>query len=212
MGDRFVFFYNLKGAITISKYLKIIFPSFALSVLSGLSLIILILVSELVLKQNEMLSALTLPTLLSLVVLPVVLKKFLGIQGEDVVTFNKLKIFILLLLTIILVIIYFIKFQKNISEQTMIILIVHYYLAAFSEEFLYRKIIIDDISSKWNDIAGLIISAILFAFIGHLGEGFINNFIYRLPLGLILGVIKIKTKTIAYTTIIHAFYNLFLVS
>ena len=75
--------------------------------------------------------------------------------------------------------------------------------APIIEEFLFRKTIIDRIG-KHNEILAVVFSAVAFGFF-HMN---IAQFFYATFIGLVLGVVYVKTGKIIYTIILHMVVNL----
>lgn len=176
---------------------KLFYPVM-LSVLSGSILVLIMLVVSIFPFEN-ILVRLTLPVLLALTGFPYLIEQYR--KSKFVYeTPNKGD---LIIVSSFIAIMYF-----TMKTQTLFFMSIHFLVAAFSEEYLYRKIIFDDIRENYNVIVALIISSFLFAIIGHMGEEIINNLLYRFPLGVVFCCIKIKFKKLIYPTIIHATYNI----
>lgn len=81
------------------------------------------------------------------------------------------------------------------------------FFAPLMEEFLFRGVIFQKLALQKNIIKGLIISAIAFALM-H----FRYDVIYLFIMGIILGLLYLKTKQLAVPIICHFFYNLIVVA
>lgn len=89
-----------------------------------------------------------------------------------------------------------------------LLLVFHYLIVSLGEEYMYRDLMLNSLRSSYSIYVSVILSSILFAFIGHINESIIINLVVRFPLGLILGWIASKTNSITYPIIIHTLYNL----
>lgn len=80
-------------------------------------------------------------------------------------------------------------------------------LPAIFEEFFFRGVVLNKLLKIYSNTNAVLISAVFFGFI-HFVFHPLTSFIYLFLLGIILGLIKIKFKNIAYTIIFHLVYNL----
>jgi membrane protease YdiL (CAAX protease family) len=70
--------------------------------------------------------------------------------------------------------------------------VLHYLVIAIAEEVHFRKFQFEYLKKQIGIWMAIIISSMIFAFIFHLNDSIIENFVIRLPLGIILGVVKLK--------------------
>lgn len=70
--------------------------------------------------------------------------------------------------------------------------VLHYLVIAIAEEVHFRKFQFEYLKKQIGIWMAIIISSMIFAFIFHLNDSIIENFVIRLPLGVILGVVKLK--------------------
>ena len=70
--------------------------------------------------------------------------------------------------------------------------VLHYLIIAIAEEVHFRKIQFDYLKKQMGIWMTIIISSIIFSFIFHLNDSFVGNLVIRFPLGIILGVIRLK--------------------
>ena len=89
----------------------------------------------------------------------------------------------------------------NISNPILIIVSVCV-LAPVFEELIFRKIVIDRLSTFGDGIA-IVFSAVAFG----LFHGNISQLIYATAVGLVLGYVYTQTRKIGYTVILHAMLN-----
>ncbi|MFD1900979.1 CPBP family intramembrane glutamic endopeptidase [Enterococcus termitis] len=99
----------------------------------------------------------------------------------------------------------------NLPTNQKIIIIIHFLMIAFAEEFFYRYFIFNIISQNARCVHTVIITSLIFAFVGHISEPFLDNLLYRLPLGILFSVIRVWSKSISVPTVIHAIYNLLII-
>ncbi len=79
---------------------------------------------------------------------------------------------------------------------------------AFCEEFWCKGVIFTQLKHIFkNNYMVILLSAMIFAFITHQGNSFVDNLILRLPFGLISGLIYYKTGKLLYPISLHLLYN-----
>lgn len=185
--------------------------SMAFTIVTSVILVTLILFSRIVLKIDNVLLTLTIPTIVSLIIVPYV---FTEISGIATVTFKRVnfkQILLMICLFSIFAVIYVGSKNINLPVNQKIIMVAHFLMIAFSEEFFYRLFIFDIISQNTRFAQTVIITSLIFAFVGHIGEPFLDNLIYRLPLGILFSVIRVWSKSVSVPTVIHAIYNLLII-
>lgn len=79
-------------------------------------------------------------------------------------------------------------------------------IPAIGEEVLFRGMILNGLRFRFKDSTAVVLSALLFA----LMHGSLQQFVYPFLLGLIMGYLVLKTKTLLSSMIVH-FVNNFLV-
>ena len=83
---------------------------------------------------------------------------------------------------------------------------------AFCEEFWCKGVIFTQLKHIFkNNYIVILISAIIFAFITHLGQSFLANLVVRFPFGLVSGFIYYKTGKLIYPVLLHLLYNAMIV-
>lgn len=80
--------------------------------------------------------------------------------------------------------------------------------AAFGEEVLFRGIVQRRLSAVCGKHIGLILASIVFAFVGHSRAPLIDNLVLRLPFGLILGYLYLRSGSLLVPTGMHWGFNL----
>ena len=165
--------------------------------ISNICLILYVLFCSVFLKTQSILLSLSAPTMVALVVQPICLEKILF---KSKVNYSQHIIVVISALIIILF-----CSLVNIPEKT--ILILHFILIGFSGAILYRMIILDRMKSSYNILESIVITALIFAFLGHISEPILDNLMVRFPLGIFLAFIRIKFNNIGIPTIIHTLYN-----
>lgn len=171
-------------------------------VISNISLVLYILISGLCFHNKSNFLLLTVPTIFALVFQPILLAKVLSLYDNT----KNVKYF---LCGIIFLLLIFIIAMCPLSDR--VILIIHFMIIAYSEEILYRVILLEELDASFNPLASIVISSLFFAFLGHLSEPILSNLIIRFPLGIILAFVKMKTHTVVFPTFVHALYNIMLV-
>ena len=158
--------------------------------------------------EGSMLVGLTLPTVISLYLLP---KLFQWIFETKINrTANKMfqrwkSILFLTGFGVLYIMIYWEKFE---SVPMMLVIILHYTVVSLGEEFTNRKLILGLLGRRYKTWIAVVASAFMFAFILHISENFVINLLIRFPMGIVFGCIAVKTDTIAYTIVLHTIYNL----
>lgn len=96
-------------------------------------------------------------------------------------------------------------FSTNIDKVNnhIVILIGVVLIAPICEEFIFRYLILNKLR-VYGNLNAIITSSVLFALL-HQN---LNQFIYTLPLGLILGYFAIKSNSIIIPIFMHMFFNL----
>lgn len=87
-------------------------------------------------------------------------------------------------------------------------IICHYCVVGLAEEYVYRGCIMDILSKEFGKKITILISAVIFAFVGHLDSNFVDNLTFRLLLGIVLGMIYGKTRSILSVAIVHSAYDI----
>jgi len=195
----------------MNDYLKkdyALLTSLTISVITSCILLLLMITFSIIpvkTKEISMLITLTLPTIISLYLLPKSLSKFL-IKNKNISI--KEIIFTITFLLVFSIIYGLLFLNKFDSLSMMIIIILHYSIVSLGEEYTYRTLILDVLKQKYKVWISIAISALLFSFILHINEDILINLLIRFPIGLILGYISNKTNTIMYSIILHTIYNL----
>lgn len=195
----------------MNDYLKkdyALLTSLTISVITSCILLLLMITFSIIpvkTKEISMLITLTLPTIISLYLLPKSLSKFL-IKNKNISI--KEIIFTITFLLVFSIIYGLLFLNKFDSLFMMIIIILHYSIVSLGEEYTYRTLILDVLKQKYKVWISIAISALLFSFILHINEDILINLLIRFPIGLILGYISNKTNTIMYSIILHTIYNL----
>lgn len=195
----------------MNDYLKkdyALLTSLTISVITSCILLLLMITFSIIpvkTKEISMLITLTLPTIISLYLLPKSLSKFL-IKNKNISI--KEIIFTITFLLVFSIIYGLLFLNKFDSLSMMSIIILHYSIVSLGEEYTYRTLILDVLKQKYKVWISIAISALLFSFILHINEDILINLLIRFPIGLILGYISNKTNTIMYSIILHTIYNL----
>ncbi|WP_394271405.1 CPBP family intramembrane glutamic endopeptidase [Anaerococcus nagyae] len=172
-----------------------------INIISFLALIIFLSVQKI---DNPFLK-LTVPTVISFIIMPKLLLKFLKIN-DNIDAFRYLKTSILVFISFLLV--YIFTFRAKLKMDFMFFWIIHYLFVATGEEYIYRHLLINLLGKKMSVIASCIVSSFVFAFILHNNEALITNLFCRLPLALILSGVYVRTRSLSLPIIIHTIYDL----
>lgn len=130
-----------------------------------------------------------------------VTKEELGIKR---VTKSDSFLFMGCFLYIILLLIY----KKNLN--LLIVVVIQQLGVSIAEEFLSRGIVCYVLKKITNNnFLIAIISGIIFAIGIHSGSQTLDNIVYRIPAGIILGGVYLKTGRLYPSIVIHLIYNLY---
>lgn len=176
----------------------------ALIALNLLSLLALIMTFSVLNNDNPFLM-MTLPTVISFIIIPKLFLKYMGIEDRlDVKKYIKspLVIFICFLAF------YLYIFRSKFDTHFIFFWIINYVFVSIGEEYIYRHLLINLLAQKFNIVLSVVISSFVFAFILHNNEPFIANLCVRLPLALILSSIYVKTESLSLSVVVHTIYNL----
>lgn len=95
----------------------------------------------------------------------------------------------------------------NVSAWTVLI---HFFFVAVAEEIILRSVILDELQYiTTNKLLLCMINGAIFAFIYHSSEDFASNLLVRVPLGVVLCVIRIKCDSVYPAIAFHWLYNMF---
>ncbi|MET3616812.1 membrane protease YdiL (CAAX protease family) [Peptoniphilus olsenii] len=176
----------------------------ALVVINLMSLLALIIFSS-VLNVESPFLMMTLPTVISFLILPKILLKFLKVNDNlDIFRYLKTSILVFVLFLVF----YIFTFSSKLDLNFVVFWIIHYLFVAIGEEYIYRHLLINLLGKKMSVLASCIVSSLVFAFILHNNEVLVTNLCYRLPLALLLSGIYVKTKSLSLTIVVHTIYNL----
>ncbi len=190
----------------------VIMKSCGISILTSVELLFLIIAISMIGIGNGdwgMIVSLSIPTFLALYLIPRILetwneKSIIIRQDLDVRKYWKHIVFLLGFGAI-----YMIAFANEFGSIHIIaILMIHYLIVSIGEEYIYRHLILNMLKEKYGEVISILISAVMFAFILHNSEAFIINLLVRLPLGIVFGIVTVKTKSIKTSIIMHTMYNL----
>ena len=95
----------------------------------------------------------------------------------------------------------------GLSLDIILSLSIRWLIVAFGEEVLYRGIIQRRFSNLCGKYCGLISASAIFAFIGHFRAPPADNLILRLPFGLILGYVYLRSRSLLIPIGMHWGFN-----
>lgn len=158
--------------------------------------------------EGSMIMGLTVPTIISLYLVPKVLYKFLlPIRGKTKAN-TKIEC-VIIIVFLAFCILYGIRYRAEFESRAMMCtVILHYTVVSIGEEFTYRKLIPQILARRYKYWVGIVLSAVMFAFVLHINEAVTVNLLIRFPMGIAFGFIAMKSERITYTVILHTIYNL----
>lgn len=96
----------------------------------------------------------------------------------------------------------------NHSETTIVILALQTLAVAINEEIWIRGILLTHLRQiRVPPVWAILITGIVFGFITHLNEPFMDNLLWRFPGGLLLGYIALKTNRLSIPIMLHYLNN-----
>jgi membrane protease YdiL (CAAX protease family) len=95
-----------------------------------------------------------------------------------------------------------------LSPYIIISLSIRWLFVAFGEEMLYRGILQRRLSALWGKYFGLILASVVFAFLGHPKAPLAINLALRLPFGIILGYLYLRSQSLLIPTGAHWAFNI----
>lgn len=150
-------------------------------------------------SESSVLLNLSAPLLLSLVVVPVVKNKgYLKLFRLN----NKQTAWTLLLYIFIAPLIYI-----EISRIEGVPYVFHLFAVSIAEEFYCRGVLNKELQKHYSRAASLWLVSLIFAFMFHMDEPFIQNLWQRLPMGLILGLVYNKSNNLWIPIVLHTVFN-----
>lgn len=159
-------------------------------------------------RESSMLMGLTLPTVISLYLFPKLCQIILLPSSYKPVN-GKIQIAKTILILAVFGVLYIIICKEKFeSIPMMMVIIFHYTAVSLGEEFTYRKLVLGLLHRRYKTWIAVAVSAFMFAFILHISESFLINFLIRFPMGIVFGFIAVKNNTITYTIVLHTIYNL----
>ncbi|MFQ6035775.1 MAG: lysostaphin resistance A-like protein [Sedimentisphaerales bacterium] len=99
----------------------------------------------------------------------------------------------------------------SLSPNIILSLSIYWLFAALGEEVLYRGIIQRRLCVLCGEYCGLILASVLFAFVGHSRAPLIDNLVFRLPFGLVLGYLYLRSHSLLIPVGIHCGFNVLFV-
>lgn len=103
---------------------------------------------------------------------------------------------------------YIIIFLKDVKDVDVILLSIYVFVQCAGEEILFRSVLQRRLHIVLKPITSILLSTFIFIFIFH-EDTFLNNLLFRTPMGILLSLIYYKTKSIVPTSITHFVYNMF---
>lgn len=154
----------------------------------------------------------SLPMVLFFAIVPVAVQRLRKIDFKDLgLKIKKYKrTFILLALNLITVVVVFVKVfsGRGAGAEECIAMMIQLTAIGIAEETLSRGIIYFEILNVFKSKAvAIIVSSLIFAFLFHSGDGDINNLLIRVPLGLVLALVRCYTGNLYNSIAMHVWYN-----
>ncbi|MFD4706953.1 CPBP family intramembrane glutamic endopeptidase [Gottfriedia sp. NPDC058432] len=208
----------MKVEIKKTNRINVLLICLGISILTAFFLLILIVLFSLIAIPESnwsMTVNLTLPTFLALYLIPRFCVFFLSTNKNDfnMSTRTATSYFVFLSLFSFFLLMYAHFFGDQFDNKAVLIsLIIHFLVVSIGEEYIYRNLILNTLRRNYNNFLSIMISALMFAFVLHSNEDFSINLLVRFPLGILFGLIAVKTKDIKNSVLAHTIYNLLLIA
>jgi len=94
-------------------------------------------------------------------------------------------------------------------ERPIVLILLQYLPVALCEEFWSKGVLFLLATRIFKyRLLQVVIPALAFSFILHIGDPILGNLIARFPMGVICGFIYLKTKTLAWPVVLHLSYDM----
>jgi len=161
---------------------------------------------------GEVLTVQSIPSLISMGIVPwIMYSKMTKKSIKDIMYLKKQLIIsraisVIMLFGFLIMLLIFREHVKLISP-----FVIHFLVIAIVEEVLIRGIITDRLKEVFiNEWLAILISALIFSFVFHSRNGFVNGLIYHVPFALLMSLIYKKTGALEVPIMIHWIYNVVL--
>lgn len=129
----------------------------------------------------------------------IILHRLIGFNYNVIHIFN-IKRFCIYVIIIFSLLLFFSVKTENI---------IHPFIVATCEEFLFRGLFFSLLLSKFSKIKSILIGSLIFSLLLHLNGNFIGNFITKFPTSILLFLIRDKLG-LQESIVVHWLYNLFI--
>ncbi|MGJ5703072.1 CPBP family glutamic-type intramembrane protease [Staphylococcus equorum] len=129
----------------------------------------------------------------------ILLHRLIGFNYSAIYMFSikRFLIYIVIIFTILLF------FSIKIED------IIHPFVVATCEEFLFRGLFFSLLLSKFSKFKAILIGSLIFSLLLHLNGNFVGNFLTKFPTSIILYLIRDKVG-LQESIVVHWLYNLFI--
>ncbi|SCT43468.1 type II CAAX endopeptidase family protein [Staphylococcus caeli] len=129
----------------------------------------------------------------------ILLHRLIGFNYSAIYMFSikRFLIYIVIIFTILLF------FSIKIED------IIHPFVVATCEEFLFRGLFFSLLLSKFSKFKAILIGSLIFSLLLHLNGNFVGNFLIKFPTSIILYLIRDKVG-LQESIVVHWLYNLFI--
>lgn len=191
--------------------LNIIIGCYMIFFLSTFLMMNLFVFSKDSIKYNYlMILQVSIPMLIFLIFLPLIIEKYIFKNNFESMGFKiygyskRLSKIIYIIFTLL-----FLKLCINEDNNAYLIsLLVIVFIQCLGEDVLFRIVLQKRLHDNFNPFTVITLVSILFVFIFH-KDNFLENLIYRFPLGIIMSYVFYKTRNVFSVTAIHVINNLY---
>ncbi len=135
--------------------------------------------------------------------------KLINIRVKQFISYKQVGLYILQI-TLITIFVFLYTTDYNSIIYILFFILVNF-IIAWEEEFVYRLLVPEIIKKLCSNFFIIcLIQSLIFSYLGHMDGIILENLIYRVPISIVLYVIRSKTDSIFLPTTIHALWNIML--
>lgn len=135
--------------------------------------------------------------------------KLINMRVKQFISYKQVGLYILQI-TLITIFVFLYTTDYNSIIYILFFILVNF-IIAWEEEFVYRLLVPEIIKKLCSNFFIIcLIQSLIFSYLGHMDGIILENLIYRVPISIVLYVIRSKTDSIFLPTTIHALWNIML--
>jgi len=152
----------------------------------------------------------TFPMFLSLIVLPILIEKLIfknSLHTIGLTLFGNSKKHTILIYSLVLLGFSILYISYN-NKYQLILLSLYLVVQCLGEDILFRSVFQRRLHQHFNPLLAIVVVTVVFVFVFH-SDTFLNNLLYRMPLGLLMSFTYYKTQSVFPVFSIHFINNLY---